>query len=76
MTQELEHIMQLVRAARKCENMATTAEGIDKQYMLEAAAATMGEAMQELEAAWRAAKDARENYKTSALQARAERRAK
>lgn len=76
MTNYLEHIIQLHRAAKKCENAATTAEGIDKQYYLEAAAATMGQAMAELEAAWRRASAERDRLNEAAVQSKAERRAK
>lgn len=76
MTNALEHIIQLHRAAKKCENAATTAEGIDKQYYYEAAAATMGAAMAELEAAWRRASAERDRLTEAAAASRAERRTK
>lgn len=76
MIQALEHIMQLHRAARKCEAASGTAEGIDKQYYLEAAAATMTQAMAELAAAYQAAQKEQERLKAAAATAKAERRAK
>ena len=76
MVNYLEHIIQLHRAAKKCENAATTAEGIDKQYYLEAAAATMKQAMDELEAAWRRASADRDRLNEAAKTAQAERRTK
>ena len=76
MVNYLEHIIQLHRAAKKCELAATTAEGIDKQYYLEAAAATMKQAMDELEAAWRRASAERDRLTEAAKAAQAERRTK
>lgn len=76
MVNYLEHIIQLHRAAKKCETAATTAEGIDKQYYMEAAAATMKQAMDELEAAWRRASAERDRLTEAAKAAQAERRTK
>ena len=76
MVNYLEHIIQLHRAAKKCELAATTAEGIDKQYYIEAAAATMKQAMDELEAAWRRASAERDRLTEAAKAAQAERRTK
>lgn len=76
MVNYLEHIIQLHRAAKKCELAATTAEGIDKQYYMEAAAATMKQAMDELEAAWRRAAAERDRLNEAAKNAQAERRTK
>lgn len=76
MITKTEDIAKRIRAARKLENQAQTAEGIDKEYLMIAAAATLKDAANEAAELYRMATEAAANAKKAAAAAAAERRAK